>query len=304
VSSIEISQSRRCGFTLIELLVVIAIIAILAAILLPTLAAAKRRAQVIACASNLRQIAIGVTMWAGDNHDYVMSCKCTDNVHYNQFGVYDNGGGATMGFDPQGLPAIPNFLSFWKFVNLNPADTNATGRVWDCPSLGTPRTIGLPKFDVLGGGIGSQWEIGYLYYGGVTWWINSLWSMPGLSPVKLGSAKPHWVLAADWVSKSGGSWYVTSLLGGGPSQIKSMPHQRSGSNHPDGGNQLYADGSVTWVKFENLLELDDQIGDSPRYSGIQDYTYQKDLLNDVDAADYIRINNALKSPIQPLSPKP
>ena len=281
------SQNRRCGFTLIELLVVIAIIAILAAILLPTLAAAKRRAQVIVCASNLRQIAIGVTAWAGDNNDYVMSCKCTDNMDYNQFGVYYNTRAPNplgpQGFDPEAVPTIPGFLSYWKFVNLNPTDTNATGKLWDCPSLGTPQTVGLPRYEANGGdspgNYGGQWALGYLYYGGVTWWINSLWSMPGLSPVKLGSARPHWVLAADWVSKSSGSWYVISL--GGSGQIKSMPHQRAGSNHPDGGNQLYADGSVSWVKFENLLELDDQIGDSPKYSGIQDYTYQRDLPNDV-----------------------
>jgi len=58
---------QKSAFTLIELLVVIAIIAILVAMLLPALAAAKQRAWTIACNSNLHQISLGLTMFADDN---------------------------------------------------------------------------------------------------------------------------------------------------------------------------------------------------------------------------------------------
>jgi prepilin-type N-terminal cleavage/methylation domain-containing protein/prepilin-type processing-associated H-X9-DG protein len=78
-------KSERLAFTLIELLVVIAVIAILAALLLPTLRRAKEAGRSAVCMSNLHQIGLGLQVYVGDHRNHLPFMNDTSLTTSNDF---------------------------------------------------------------------------------------------------------------------------------------------------------------------------------------------------------------------------
>lgn len=102
--------------------------------------------------------------------------------------------------------------------------------------------------------------IGYQYFGGIYEWTPNAMTgvIPGThSPVKLDNmAKSYWCIAADMDAKINGTW------GGSEAQISVPniqtsykywpPHRRAKCQYPDGGTEVFVDGSAGWQKVETM----------------------------------------------------
>ncbi len=121
----------RPAFTLIELLVVISIIATLAALLLPVLGGAKKKAYQTACLSNLKQVGAALTLYINDHNDWLPPGP-NANSSWSALDQSQKAGYMTRTEDKRCLPYY-----LWTYLSL-PMPTNTTTNiayVFLCPGF-------------------------------------------------------------------------------------------------------------------------------------------------------------------------
>jgi prepilin-type N-terminal cleavage/methylation domain-containing protein/prepilin-type processing-associated H-X9-DG protein len=226
------------AFTLIELLVVVAIIALLVAILLPSLNRARSQAKCSVCMNNLRQIGLGVVQYAMEYREYIPP---VDPDTFKDVGPKDTTSGSgwnyQVGSDDMRIyyPKYGPDLKLWMCPgagNVVRPDKDSTGRVRD---LGGTYAQNDPAR------YGTAYEYNPWMYNIV--YTPTLWpqywpsAKPGYHPLRWDRAKrPSLITIAhdndDSSVPPARNWYPDG----------SDPHAQFG-----GGNMLYADGHAHWV---------------------------------------------------------
>lgn len=129
-------MKKRGGFTLIEILVVVAILSLLAAILFPVFARARENARRTSCASNLKQIGLGILQYAQD-YDEVMVPSYLDGSCYANAGFsYPTNSGTCSG-----NPVSGNLR--WMDLIFPYVKSEA---LFNCPSVGEDASFDKYKF--------------------------------------------------------------------------------------------------------------------------------------------------------------
>jgi prepilin-type N-terminal cleavage/methylation domain-containing protein len=222
------------GFTLIELLVVLAIIAVLASLLLPTLAGTKERARRIVCLSNLRQFGIAFNLYTQDFNELLETDEFWNAYRRPTF-IFAFGSVADHFISAESLA---KYLT-GGFTVLDPVKKEVQiGGPWSCPSA-PKRTIQSYQDEIRNwGGFSST----YSYFARVETWKPGQSTHPEMltenqlmnDRILMSDQLFHWWVDDSWV-------YSHGERGAPPGgSEKTTPNGLAGLN------QLYGDGHVNW----------------------------------------------------------
>jgi prepilin-type N-terminal cleavage/methylation domain-containing protein/prepilin-type processing-associated H-X9-DG protein len=187
------SSPMRRAFTLIELLVVIAIIAILAAILFPVFAQAREKARMTACLSNMKQVGLGLTMYAQD-YDEVMPPANDMVPDFTSPAAPANFLGAILPYIKSKPIFVCPSVPWTKAQYLMPTADNATNYMGNGVIMARPLAVVPNPADIV-----------YLQE------VGALERYAWLRPVCEAKGTCHYW--CDW--EVGRHWYTNSHFGGG-----------------------------------------------------------------------------------------